>query len=202
MKKFLAAAVIALGLLTGNAYAIESGKPAPDYTFKDIDGNSHTLSKLKGKTVILEWTNPGCPFVKKFYEANEMQRVQQVALKEENVVWFSINSSAIGKEGNLDEAAAKKYVADHKVNSSAYVLDPTGAFGKLYGAKTTPHLFVINPEGTLVYQGAIDSIKGFDPADIAKADNYVLKTLEALKQGKTPDPASTESYGCSVKYAD
>lgn len=202
MKKILAAAFIAFGLLAGHASAAENGKVAPDYTFKDIEGNEHTISKFKGKTVVLEWTNPGCPFVKKFYEANEMQRVQQEALKDSNVVWFSINSSAKGKEGFLDEAGAKKYIADHKTHATAYVLDPTGAFGKLYGAKTTPHLFVIDKEGKLAYQGAIDSIKGFDPADIAKADNYVLKTLAALKEGKLPEVTSSEPYGCSVKYAD
>ena len=206
MKKLLSltlgAAFIAFGLLIGSAQAAETGKTAPDYSFTDIDGNAHKISGFKGKTVILEWTNPGCPFVKKFYDANEMQRVQNEVLKDKDIVWISINSSAKGKEGNLDEAAAKKYIADHKAAPTAYVLDASGEFGKLYGAKTTPHMFVIDKNGKLVYQGAIDSIKGFDPADIAKADNYVLKTLEALKAGKAPAVSSTEPYGCGVKYAD
>lgn len=203
MKKLFAAAFLAFGLLTGGVvHAAEIGKIAPDYTFTDIEGHSHTISKFKGKTVVLEWTNPGCPFVKKFYNAGEMQRVQKLALADKDVVWISINSSAEGKEGHLDAAGAKKYITDHKTHATAYVLDPTGAFGKLYGAKTTPHMFVIDKDGKLAYQGAIDSIKGFDAADIAKADNYVLKALAALKAGKQPNPASTESYGCSVKYAD
>ena len=202
MKKLLCAAFLAVALLAGSANAAEIGKTAPDYTFKDIKGNEHKISEFKGKTVILEWTNPGCPFVKKFYDANEMQRVQTVALKDTNVVWFTINSSAPGKEGHLTTEEAAKYVADHKAAQTAYVLDPTGAFGKLYGAKTTPHMFVIDKEGKLAYQGAIDSIKGFDPAEIPKATNYVLEALKALKEGKQPTVTSTPSYGCSVKYAD
>lgn len=202
MKKILSAALIAFSLLTGSAHAVESGKAAPDYSFTDIDGNSHSIAGFKGKTVILEWTNPGCPFVKKFYDANEMQRIQKNVLKNDQIVWISINSSANGKEGNLDKAAAKKYIAEHKAAPTAYVLDPSGAFGKLYGAKTTPHMFVIDKEGVLVYQGAIDSIKSFDQADITKADNYVLKALEAVKAGKAPATASSEPYGCGVKYAD
>ncbi|MDB5478314.1 MAG: alkyl hydroperoxide reductase, partial [Alphaproteobacteria bacterium] len=181
----------------------QTGKPAPDYSFTDISGTKYNLAQFKGqKTVVLEWTNPGCPFVQKFYKAGEMQRVQQEALKDTQVVWFSINSSAEGKEGFLTEAQAKDFIANNNGHASAYVLDHSGKFGKLYGAKTTPHMFVIAKDGTLAYQGAIDSIKGFDPADIKKADNYVLKTLAALKEGKQPAVTSTEPYGCSVKYGD
>lgn len=202
MKQFFAATLLALALIAGPVSAAEIGKPAPDHSFTDINGNAHKLSAFKGKTVVLEWTNPECPFVKKFYEAKEMQRVQAEALKDSNVVWFTINSGATGKQGHLDQEAAKKYVTEHGVNSTAYVVDTTGAFGKLYGAKTTPHMFVIDKDGVLVYQGAIDSIKSFDQEDIAKADNYVLKALTALKDSKKIEHSSTEPYGCGVKYAD
>ena len=202
MKKLFTAAFVALALLSGSAHAVEVGKAAPDYTFKDINGAEHSIAKFKGKTVVLEWTNPGCPFVKKFYNANEMQRLQKQAVADPSVVWISINSSAPGKEGNLNAQEAQKYINDNKAAQTAYVLDPSGAFGKLYGAKTTPHMFVIDKEGTLVYQGAIDSIKGFDPAEIPQATNYIVEALTALKAGKKPATTSSQPYGCSVKYAD
>ena len=203
MTKFFASLMLVFGLMIGSAHAaVEVGSPAPDFKFKDISGAEHSIAGFKGKTVVLEWTNPGCPFVKKFYNAGEMQRVQSEARKDKNVVWVSVNSSAEGKEGFVTDAEAKKYIADNKAHQTAYVRDPSGEFGKLYGAKTTPHMFVINKDGVVVYQGAIDSIKSFDADDIRKADNYVLKTLTALKDGKKVEPSSTESYGCSVKYKD
>jgi len=203
MKKLLASLVLAFGLISGSAHAVvEVGKTAPNYAFKDIKGNGHSIAGYKGKIVVLEWTNPGCPFVQKFYNGGEMQRVQREALKDTDVVWISINSSAKGKEGYLSRAEASKYLTDHKVASSAYVRDYSGKFGKLYGAKTTPHMFVIGKDGNVVYQGAIDSIKSPDAEDIAKADNYVLKALAALKDGKQPEKTSTEPYGCSVKYGN
>jgi peroxiredoxin len=206
MNKLLAALALTLGitfgLLSGAAHAApEVGKAAPDYVFSDINGKEHSIKGFKGKTVVLEWTNPGCPFVKKFYNAGAMQALQANAVKED-VVWVAINSSAKGKEGNLTVDEAKKYFKDHKVNASAYVLDESGAFGKLYGAKTTPHMFVIDKEGKLAYQGAIDSIKSADAADITKADNYVLEALADLKEGKAIKTTSTAPYGCGVKYAD
>jgi len=203
MKKFLIAAMLAFAFLAPQANAaVEIGKAAPNHTFKDIAGKEHSIAGFKGKTVVLEWTNPGCPFVRKFYGAGEMQRVQSVALKDKNVVWISINSSAEGKEGNLTNDTAKKWIAEQKSNTSAYVLDASGEFGNLYGAKTTPHLFVIDKAGIVQYQGAIDSIKSADSDDIKKADNYVLKALAALKDGSKVEPSSTQPYGCSVKYAD
>jgi peroxiredoxin len=203
MKSLFTVLAVAALLFTSVAHAdIETGKAAPDYTFKDIAGAEHSIAKFKGKTVILEWTNPGCPFVKKFYDHGDMPKIQEKALANPDTVWISINSSAEGKEGHLTNESAAKWVADNSSKTNAYVLDPTGAFGKLYGAKTTPHMYVINKEGTLVYQGAIDSIKSADAADIAKANNYVLKALDALNAGSTPEVGSTASYGCSVKYAD
>jgi peroxiredoxin len=203
MKKLLSAAFLAFALLTGNAHAaVEIGKPAPDYSFKDVNGKDWSIAKLKGKTIVLEWTNPGCPFVQAFYKSGEMQRQQQKAIGDSNLVWISINSSAQGKEGAIDAQQAKDWMTEQQSHASAYVLDPTGAFGKAYGAKTTPHVFVIDKNGLVQYQGAINSIRSLEPEDIKKADNYVLDTLLALKKGTAPKVTSTQSYGCSVKYAD
>lgn len=204
MKKLFAAVAIVAALVTGSAHAdVEIGKPAPDYTFKDISGVEHTISKLKGKIVVLEWSNPGCPFVHKFYDKSDMPHIQTEAKKNADVVWIAINSSGKDKEGYFaNDEDAKKWVSDNKFAGDAYVLDTAGAFGKLYGAKTTPHMFVINKEGNVAYAGAIDSIKSPDSADIAKADNYVLQALTAIAAGKEPATTSTESYGCGVKYAD
>jgi peroxiredoxin len=201
MKTILTALALVGFLLAAPAHAaVEVGKPAPDFKFTDINGNAHSISGFKGKTVVLEWTNPGCPFVVKFYKNGDMPKFQEQALADPNVVWVSINSSARGKEGSLTVDEAKKLVTEKGIKSSAYVLDPSGEFGKLYGAKTTPHMFVMDKDGIVQYQGAIDSIKSFDSEDISKADNYVLNALEALAAGKTPAVTSTESYGCSVKY--
>lgn len=207
MTKLLATLCLVLGLAFGvsaDAHAaVESGKPAPDISFTDIDGATHSIAALKGKTIILEWTNDGCPFVQKFYKVGEMQRLQKEATARENTVWFTINSGAKGEQGYLEsDEAAKKFIADNGFASTAYVRDVTGAFGKLYGAKTTPHMYVINPEGVLVYQGAIDSIKSVDSDDIAKATNYLTEALKAVDAGTLPTHTSTEAYGCNVKYAN
>ena len=203
MKKILLAVAMLGFLFTGSANAaVEVGKAAPDFKFTDINGAEHSIAGFKGKTVVLEWTNPGCPFVVKFYKNGDMPKIQTQALADPNVVWISINSSAEGKEGSLTIDEAKKEVADKGFKSTAYVIDKSGEFGKLYGAKTTPHMFVIDKDGNVAYQGAIDSIKSFDTEDIAKADNYVLKALESLAKGEKPAVTSTESYGCSVKYAE
>jgi len=203
MTKFLTAVILAFTLLSGAAYAdAQNGKPAPDYSFSDINGAQHSIAALKGKTVVLEWTNPGCPFVQKFYKSGEMQRVQTEARKDPNVVWFSVNSSAPGKEGNMTSDEAKKWEGEMKANPTAYVLDPSGGFGKLYGAKATPTIYIIDKNGNVAYQGAMDSISSPDPADIKKANQYVLPALAALAAGKAPAKTVSKAYGCSVKYAD
>lgn len=203
MTKIIATLSLVLALFTGAANAaVENGKTAPDITFTDINGVEHSIAGFKGKTVILEWTNDGCPFVQKFYKVGEMQRLQKEITARENTVWVTINSGAAGEQGYLEsDEAAKKFVADHKFASTAYVRDVNGDFGKLYGAKTTPHMYVINADGVLVYQGAIDSIKSVDSDDIAKATNYVTAALDAIAKGETPSVASSEAYGCNVKYA-
>jgi peroxiredoxin len=177
------------------------GAPAPDFTATDIKGQSFKLSDQKGKIVVLEWTNPGCPFVVKHYGSKNMQTLQKTHA-DQGVVWVSINSSAAGKEGNLTQEAAAKLVADQGINSSHYVLDASGEIGKLYHAKTTPHMFVIDKEGKLAYAGAIDSIASASADDIAKAENYVTKAIEAIGKGEAIATTTTAPYGCSVKYAN
>lgn len=178
----------------------EIGKPAPEFMANDTKGDHVMLSTLKGKTVVLEWTNHECPFVKKHYESGNMQSVQDTATKDGDVVWVSIVSSAKGKEGHVTAVEADKIVADQKAHPTHVLLDESGAIGQLYGAKTTPHMFVIDKDGVLVYKGAIDDKAGFDKEDLKTAKNYVLAALESLKAGKPVEPAETKPYGCGVKY--
>lgn len=188
-------------LATAALAAPEIGKPAPDFTATDsITGKPLRLSDLKGKTVVLEWNNFGCPFVKKFYSVGAMQGVQAKA-KADGVVWVSVNSSATGKEGHLADAkAVKQALADNRSNAAHYVLDHNGAIGHAYEAKTTPHMFVIDKGGNLAYKGAIDDKPTADSADIASATNYVTAALNALAKGKPVKTAETKAYGCFVKY--
>ena len=204
MKKLLTAFACVAMLATGAANAdVQIGKPAPDYTFTDIKGVEHSIKGLQGQTVVLEWNNPNCPFVKKFYDAGMMQKFQETQYKNLPVTWITINSSAEGKEGYFaTDAEAQKWLDEKGFKGAAYVRDPSGAFGKLYGAKVTPHMFVISKQGDVLYQGAIDNIKSADATDIAKADNFVLKTLQGLAEGRTPQVTSTDPYGCGVKYGD
>lgn len=188
-------------LVASSALAANVGEPAPAFKAVDvITGKEISNESLKGKTVVLEWNNFGCPFVKKFYSVGAMQ-AQQAAAKKDGVVWVSINSSAEGKEGFLKDAAeAKAVLAEKKSNASHYLLDHDGSIGKAYGAKTTPHMFVIDKAGNLAYQGAIDDKPTADSADIATASNYVNEALAALKAGTPIKTATTKSYGCFVKY--
>lgn len=195
--------LLACGLLfTATAHAAPViGKPAPDFTATDaLTGKPVHLAELKGKTVVLEWNNFHCPFVRKFYSVGAMQELQARSVKD-GVVWISINSSAVGKEGYLADAnAAKEAVASHNSNASHYLLDADGKIGHLYEAKTTPHMFVINREGTLAYMGAIDNQPSADPADIASARNYASMALKALAANKEIKTTVSKPYGCFVKY--
>ncbi len=180
--------------------AVEVGQAAPDFTGKNvIDGTDFKLSDLKGKTVVLEWTNPECPFVVKHYGSTNMQTLQQAA-KDKGVVWVSINSSAVEKQGHLTPETAPALIKEKGIHSAAYILDETGEIGKLYGAKTTPHMFVISPEGTLAYAGAIDNNPDPNPETIKGATNYVTAALDELAAGKPVSMPTTPSYGCAVKY--
>lgn len=202
MKRVIAflTVAVALGAAAFAHASLEVGKPAPDFTLTDIAGQSHSLSSLKGRTVVLEWVNPECPFVVKHYEkSTNMQDTQKAALAD-GVVWLQINSAAPGKQGDYDPAQAKAWRERVGTQASAYLRDQNGKVGKLYGARTTPHLFIITPDGTLAYQGGIDSIRSANPGDLAKATNYVKTALAELKTGKAVTNASTQPYGCSVKY--
>jgi AhpC/TSA family len=175
------------------------GGAAPDFQLKDANGKETTLSQFKGKIVVLEWFNPNCPFVKKFYSAGDMPRFQKKA-RDMGAVWLTINSSAEGKPGYLSQEDAPKTASSMGLEPAALLLDPKGTVGKMYGARTTPHMFVVNPAGTLVYAGAIDSTPSTDASDIEGATNYVLNAVDSVAKGKDFDPVATEPYGCSVKY--
>lgn len=175
------------------------GKPAPDFTATDSNGRSHKLADFKGKTVVLEWTNDGCPYVRKHYGSGNMQALQKAAA-DKGVVWLSVISSAKGEQGYVDGAGANKLTAERKAVPAAVLLDPAGTIGQAYGAKTTPHMYVIDKEGRLVYNGAIDDKPSANPADIKGARNYLTEALSAVTDGKPVAVASTRAYGCSVKY--
>lgn len=174
---------------------------APDFSLTGIDGKTYKLSDFKGKYVVLEWNNLDCPFVKKHYGSGNMQALQK-KYTEKGVVWLTICSSAQGKQGYYESAALKDMTAERKLASTAYLRDPDGTVGKTYGAKTTPSMFVVNPEGTLVYAGAIDDKPTPDPNDIPGATNYVAACLDASLAGKPVATKTTVSYGCGVKYAN
>jgi peroxiredoxin len=175
------------------------GTTAPDFSLTDSKGKTQTVSQYKGKYVVLEWFNPECPFVKKHYGSGNMQKLQE-EFTGKGVVWLSIDSSAPGLEGNLTAEQANAKVTEWKTKQTALVLDPDGKAGRSYGAKNTPHMFVINPEGKIIYEGAIDSKPSANPSDIAGATNYVKVALEESLAGKTVSNANTKPYGCSVKY--
>lgn len=179
--------------------AVETGASAPEFTLPDSSGAEHSLSDFKGKYVVLEWTNHRCPFVKKFYSNGDMQSLQ-TEMTEKGVVWLQVLSSAEGKQGYLTASEAEAIRNEQNVGSTALLLDSKGIVGREYDARTTPHMFLINPEGLIIYQGAIDSIKSANPADIANAVNYVKLAYENAVAGKPVDPAATTPYGCSVKY--
>jgi peroxiredoxin len=175
------------------------GEPAPSFQAQDAQGKTQKLSDYKGKWVVLEWFNKGCPFVKKHYSSKNMQNLQ-AKYTQENVIWLTVNSSALGKQGHVDGPTALKDAADLGAKPTAIILDADGKVGKAYGAKTTPHMFVINPEQTLVYAGAIDNNDSANAKTIEGAVNYVAKALDAGMKNQKIEISSTKPYGCSVKY--
>lgn len=177
------------------------GEPAPDFTGTDSNGKTVKLSELKDKIVVLEWKNHECPFVVKHYESGNMQKVQE-ELTGKGVVWLSILSSAEGKQGFVSGEEANAIVAKEKSHATNVILDPKGEIGKLYEAKTTPHMFVIGKDGKLAYMGAIDDKPTTDKSDVDSATNYVRAAAESLIAGTEVAPASTQPYGCGVKYAE
>jgi len=203
MKTLALAAIAAIALFSGApaslAAAPEVGKPAPEFTGTDTNGKSHKLSDFKGKTVVLEWHNNECPYVVKHYDSGNMQKLQG-EYTAKDVVWLTIVSSAQGKQGYKTAEESNALIEQQKAKSTARIIDADGTIGKLYDAKTTPHMFVIDKEGTLVYAGAIDSDSSFKPEAIEGATNYVKAALDSLAEGKPVEMASTQPYGCSVKY--
>jgi peroxiredoxin len=187
-------------------FAIAAGVPkvsdtAPDFTATDSNGQTHKLSDYKGKYVVLEWTNRGCPFTMKHYSSRNMQNLQK-QWTSKGVVWLTILSSAAGKQGYVTAAEENAYLKEQNAAPTAALLDPQGTIGHLYGAKTTPHMFIIDPQGKLIYAGAIDDRPTTDESDIQGARNYVSAALTEATSGKPVTSASTTPYGCSVKYAN
>jgi hypothetical protein len=197
------AAAVALGatfLMGANAIAAPAvGQPAPDFIAVDTRGQQHKLSDFAGKFVVLEWTNPGCPFVKKHYGSGNMPATQKAATGQ-GVVWLAINSTEREASDYLKPAALDAWMKEQGAAPSATLMDEDGVIGQAYGARTTPHIFIIDPKGTLVYAGGIDSIASARPADIKTATNYVNQALGEAFGGKPISAATTKAYGCSVKY--
>lgn len=199
--KTLLGFLLAVGLAAAvGSAAPRSGQAAPDFTLVDLDGKTHTLAALRGKTVVLEWVNPECPFVVKHYEKSGNMPALQREAAQAGAVWISVNSARAGAQGDYDAAQAKAWMAKVSAAPAGYARDQDGKVGKLYGARATPHLAVIDPSGILVYQGAIDSIRSSRTEDIASAENYVRSALAAIREGKTPATTSTTAYGCGIKY--
>lgn len=190
-----------LALTTWVHAAAEVGKPAPAFTLTSCESKPVSLSDFKGKVVVLEWTNHSCPFVVKHYGTGNMQKLQADATAK-GVVWLSICSSAPGKQGYAAPADASKVCAQKNSAATAYLIDESGDTGRAYGAKRTPEMYVINADGVVVYQGAIDDMKSVDPADVAKAKNLVAAAIEETLAGKPVSTPKTEAYGCSIKYGN
>lgn len=195
----IASAFLIFNIAAFSADVAEIGKTAPNFTLKDSKGNAHSLSDFAGKWVVLEWINFDCPFVVKHYKEKHMQNLQQY-YADKGVVWLNICSSAPGKQGHFDNTEINKRYTDWEIKSMAYLIDEDGKVGKSYGAKTTPHMYIISPEGKLLYQGAIDDKRSTDPADIANSLNYVKAGLDEVMSGKEITNKTTTPYGCSVKY--
>ncbi len=193
---------ILASLATTTLLALDSppvGSAAPDFSLTDAKGQTHSLSQYKGKYVVLEWFNPECPFVKKHYGSGNMQRLQE-EYTSKGVVWLTIDSNAPGSEGNMTPEQAEKVAAAWKTHQTALLLDPEGKAGRAYGAKNTPNMVVISPEGKIAYEGAIDSKATPNPSDIPTSTNYVKVALDESLAGKSVTTANTKPYGCSVKY--
>ena len=194
----LACLVLVIAIMPAKA-AVEIGKPAPAIKTTDINGNDFNLEDHKGKIVVLEWFNKGCPFVQKHYNSNNMQELQKTA-NEKGVEWVTIISSAEGKQGYVTPEEAKADLETFNASPSALLLDPSGEIGNAYGAKTTPHMFVIDTEGNVAYAGAIDNNSSPNPDVIPESKNYVMDAIDALQAGNTVQTSETAPYGCGVKY--
>jgi peroxiredoxin len=193
------ASILMLLISTGPLAAPRIGEPAPAFVAVDTAGDTHRLEDYAGQVVVLEWTNHDCPYVRKHYDAGNMQ-AQQRAATAGGAVWLSVISSAPGKQGHVDAAEADALTASRNASPSAVLLDPEGIMGRAYGARTTPHMYIVDTDGNLVYQGGIDSIPSADAADIADARQYVRVALDEIRAGGAVTDAVTRPYGCSIKY--
>jgi peroxiredoxin len=198
--KTIATTAFVLATIIGTVFAApQTGQPAPEFTLTDSNGKSHKLSDFKGKFVVLEWLNHGCPFVVKHYSGGNMQKLQK-EFTGKDVVWLSIASSAPGKQGHMSAEETTKTKEEKGSAATAVLIDEDGTVGRLYDAKVTPHMFVVDPEGTLIYMGAIDDVKSVDAADTAGAKNYVKQALDEAMAGKEISEPVTTAYGCGIKY--
>lgn len=177
------------------------GQPAPAFSAVDTSGKTVSLADFKGRTVVLEWVNPGCPFVKKHYDSANMPATQKNAVAK-GAVWLAVNSTHTGASDYLAPAALAGWMKDKGAAATATLMDADGKVGRAYGARTTPHMYVIDPKGTLAYAGAIDSKPTANPADIKTATNYVNQAVAEVVAGKPVSQPVTQAYGCSVKYGD
>jgi hypothetical protein len=200
-SRALAAACLAFALTAPAAAAPVLGKPAPAFQALGADGKTHSLSDFKGRTVVLEWTNGGCPYVQKHYKSGAMQGLQKQATAD-GTVWLTLISSAPGKQGYLSPDQAKGWKASTGAASTELLLDPAGTVGKAYEAKTTPHMYVVDEAGTLVYMGGIDDKPTANPASLKDAKNYVVAALADVKAGRAVETPTSRPYGCSIKYAN
>ena len=189
-----------LALAAGSAHATAAvGQPAPDFTLKDATGKTVKLSDFKGKHVVLEWTNPGCPFVRKHYDSGNMGATQKAA-RDQGVVWLSINSTEKVSTDYMEPAKLAAWLKERHNLASAVLMDEDGTVGRSYNAMTTPHMYIVDPQGVLVYAGGIDSIPSARVADIEKATNYVKAALGDMAAQRPIGQPVTKPYGCSIKY--
>lgn len=197
-RLFCLVALLAAGAAPAVRAGVESGKLAPDFTFTDLAGKTQKLSDFRGKVVVLEWLNPACPYVVRHYRSGNMQSTQTAAAAD-GAVWLQVNSTAMG---DLDPAKSADWQKKQGVVATAYIRDQSGTLGRLFGAQTTPHCFVVGRDGTLVYQGAIDDQPQASQANTPAAHNYVKAALAAVKAGRPVEVATTPPYGCGVKYGE
>jgi hypothetical protein len=199
MKNNLWCSLLVALSFAGSAYAQKVGEPAPEFQATDSRGQVHKLSEYRGKFVVLEWHNNGCPYTRKHYESGNMEHLQK-EWTARGVIWFTVISSAPGEQGYVTAQQENDYLVRMNASPTAALLDPQGQVGRLYAAKTTPHMFIINPAGLLIYDGAIDNKPTTDLSDIATAKNYVSQALEEAMAGKSVSIPTSRPYGCSVKY--
>lgn len=197
--------LVAAGMLLGAGMAgpvsaaPAVGQPAPAFQETDVDGSPVSLEQFRGRTVVLEWTNHQCPYVAKHYDTGNMQALQK-SFTDDGVVWLTVISSAPGEQGHVDAATAKSLNRQREAQPSRVLLDTDGDMGRAYGATNTPHMYVIAGDGRLAYMGAIDDRPTARHSDVEGANNYVAAALDAVEDGRSPDPAQTRAYGCTVKY--